>query len=145
MFVNVRFDNPKLFRYSMKIRSPKLAAMVVTAVAMGAASIVFQSIINNRIVTPCLLGMNSLYTLIHTAVYFFFGAGNIIVSNSNLFFAVDLVVMGITATFIYGYLFKKTKYNVLYVILVGTVLTSFFSSIQNTLVRVMDPIPMTVC
>ncbi|AGC68837.1 ABC transporter permease protein [Thermoclostridium stercorarium subsp. stercorarium DSM 8532] len=139
MFVNVRFDNPKLFRYSMKIRSPKLAAMVVTAVAMGAASIVFQSIINNRIVTPCLLGMNSLYTLIHTAVYFFFGAGNIIVSNSNLFFAVDLVVMGITATFIYGYLFKKTKYNVLYVILVGTVLTSFFSSIQNTLVRVMDP------
>ena len=47
--------------------------------------------------------------------------------------------MGITATFIYSYLFKKTNHNVLYVLLIGTVLTSFFSSIQETLTRVMDP------
>ena len=32
-----------------------------------------------------------------------------------------------------------TGHNVLYVLLVGTVLTSFFSSIQSTLTRVMDP------
>ena len=47
--------------------------------------------------------------------------------------------MGITATIIYSWIFKKTKHNVLYVLLVGTVLTSFFSSIQTTLTRVMDP------
>lgn len=47
--------------------------------------------------------------------------------------------MSITATVIYSYLFKKTNHNVLYVLLIGTVLTSFFSSIQNTLTRVMDP------
>lgn len=47
--------------------------------------------------------------------------------------------MGGAATFLYSYLFKKTRYNVLYVLLIGTMLTSFFSSIQNTLVRVMDP------
>ena len=47
--------------------------------------------------------------------------------------------MGITATLIYSYLFKKTKHNVLYVLLVGTVLTSFFSSVQSTMTRVMDP------
>lgn len=51
----------------------------------------------------------------------------------------DLLLMGITATFIYSYLFKKTNHNVLYVLLIGTVLTSFFSSIQETLTRVMDP------
>jgi len=139
MLVNVHFDKPKLLRYAMKIRSPKLAAMLITATAIGAASIIFQSIINNRIVTPCLLGMNSLYTLIHTLVYFFFGASSMLAANANIFFAVDLLVMGLTATFIYGFLFKKAKYNVLYVLLIGTVLTSFFSSIQSTLVRVMDP------
>ena len=52
----------------MKIRTPKLIVMLITAFAIGGASIVFQSIIHNTIVTPCLLGMNSLYTLIHTAV-----------------------------------------------------------------------------
>ena len=139
MLVEVNFSNPKLLAYAMKIRTPKLIVMLITAFAIGGASIVFQSIINNTIVTPCLLGMNSLYTLIHTAVVFFLGSASVVASNANLSFAVDVVLMGIAATVIYSWIFKKTKHNVLYVLLVGTVLTSFFGSIQTTLTRVMDP------
>ena len=139
MLVEVNFDNERLFFYALKLRTPKLIVMIITAFAIGGASLVFQSVINNTIVTPCLLGMNSLYTLIHTAVVFFAGSTSVLANNANLSFAVDLVIMGITATVIYGWLFKKTNYNVLYVLLIGTVLTSFFSSIQSTLTRVMDP------
>ena len=139
MLPDVNFANEKLFLYAMKIRTPKLIVMILTAFAIGGASIVFQSVINNRIVTPCLLGMNSLYTLIHTAVVFFAGSSSILAANANLSFAADLIIMGVTATLIYSYFFKKTKHNVLYVLLIGTVLTSLFSSIQTTLTRVMDP------
>ena len=139
MLVGVNFSNPKLFAYAMKIRTPKLVVMLITAFSIGGASLVFQSIINNTIVTPCLLGMNSLYTLIHTAVVFFLGSASIVSTNANLSFGVDVVLMGITATILYNWIFQKTKHNVLYVLLVGTVLTSFFSSIQTTLTRVMDP------
>lgn len=59
--------NPKYFTYAMRLRIPKLIVMLIAAFAIGGASIVFQSIIHNVVVTPCLLGMNSLYTLIHTA------------------------------------------------------------------------------
>ncbi len=139
LFTDVSFANERLFRYAMKIRIPKLIVMLVTAAAIGGASIVFQSVINNTIVTPCLLGMNSLYTLIHTAVVFVAGSGSFLVVNGNISFAVDLVLMGVAATVIYSYLFRKTNHNILYVLLIGTVLTSFFGSIQSTLVRVMDP------
>ena len=139
MLTDVNFANEKLFLYAMKIRTPKLIVMILTAFAIGGASIVFQSVINNRIVTPCLLWMNSLYTLIHTAVVFFAGSSSILAANANLSFAADLIIMGVTATLIYSYFFKKTKHNVLYVLLIGTVLTSLFSSIQTTLTRVMDP------
>ena len=139
MLVGVHFDNVKLVQYAIRIRTPKLIVMLITAFAIGGASIVFQSVINNTIVTPCLLGMNSLYTLIHTAVVFVAGSGSILAANANCSFAVDLVLMGVVATVVYSYLFKKTKHNVLYVLLIGTVLTSFFSSIQSTLTRVMDP------
>ena len=139
LFTDVSFANERLFRYAMKIRIPKLIAMLITAAAIGGASIVFQSVINNTIVTPCLLGMNSLYTLIHTAVVFVAGSGSFLVVNGNISFAVDLVLMGVAATIIYSYLFRKTNHNILYVLLIGTVLTSFFGSIQSTLVRVMDP------
>ena len=139
MLVEVNFENEKLFRYAMRLRTPKLIVMLITAFAIGGASIVFQSIINNTIVTPCLLGMNSLYTLIHTAVVFFAGTGSFLALNANASFAVDVVLMGLVATVIYGCLFQKTRHNVLYVLLIGTVLSSFFSSIQTTLTRIMDP------
>ena len=136
MTIGVKFHNERLMRFAFKIRYPKLIAMIITAFTIGGASIVFQSVINNTIVTPCLLGMNSLYTLI---VVFFLGSGSMLVINANMSFALDLVIMGVVATFIYSYLFKVTNHNVLYVLLIGTVLTSFFSSIQSTLTRVMDP------
>lgn len=139
LFIGVKFHNHKLLRYAMKLRIPKVIAMIITAFAIGAATIIFQSVINNTIVTPCLLGMNALYTFIHTSVVFVLGSGSILFTNDNLSFLVDLVLMGIIATVVYSWLFKMTGHNVLYVLLVGTVLTSFFSSIQSTLTRVMDP------
>ena len=139
MTVGVKFENQRLFEYSMKIRTPKLIAMMITAYAIGSAAIIFQSIINNTIVTPCLLGMDALYTMIHTILVFILGSGSLLVVNPNYSFMIDLVIMGVTATVIYSYLFKKTKHNVLYVLLIGTVLTSLFSSIQSTLTRIMDP------
>ena len=125
-----------IYPYELPI---ELIAMLITAFAIGSASIVFQSIINNTIVTPCLLGMDQLYSLIHTAVFFVAGSGSFLAVNANAAFAVDLAIMGAVATVIYSYLFQKTNHNVLYVLLIGTVLTSFFSSVQTTLARVMDP------
>ena len=132
-------EKPKLFRYILSRRIPTLMVMLISAFAIGSASIIFQSIIQNRIVTPCLLGMNAMYTLVHTAIVFVVGSGHVIATNSNLSFGVDLMVMGVTATFLYSYLFRKTGNNVLYVLLIGTVLSSFFGSIQSTMIRVMDP------
>ena len=98
MFYAVNFGSARLFRYSMKLRSPKLIVMLITAFAIAGASMVFQTIINNVIVTPCLLGMNALYSLIHTAVVFVAGSASLLATNSNLAFAVDLALMPIVAT-----------------------------------------------
>lgn len=139
LLINSYPEKPKLFQYVLSLRIPTLIVMLIASYAIGSASIIFQSIINNRIVTPCLLGMNSMYTLVHTAVVFVVGSGSVIAVNSNLSFAVDLIVMSIAATFVYSYMFRKTGNNVLYVLLIGTVLSSFFGSIQSTMIRVMDP------
>lgn len=131
--------NPKIFQFTMKLRAPKTIGMIIAAFCIGASSIVFQSIINNRIVTPCLLGMNSLYILIHTTVAFIFGTTSVVMTNGNISFILDVIIMGIVATTIYAMLFKKTNYNILYVLLAGTVLTTLFTSISNSMTRVMDP------
>lgn len=129
----------RYFDYVMHIRTPKLIVMIIAAFCIGTASIIFQSIIKNRIVTPCILGMNSLYIFIHTLVVFIAGTQSIFATNKYVAFILDLVLMGILGSVIYGTLFRKTKYNILYVLLSGTVLATFFTSISNTLTRTMDP------
>lgn len=135
-FIFVNFD---FFAFAMQLRLPKLLAMCVAAFCIGYSSLIFQTIINNTIVTPCLLGMNALYLLVHVSLVFIFGMGSFIVTNTYLAFIFDLLVMTVVASFVYSYIFKKTKYNVLYVLLIGTVMTTMFTSIQNSLIRAMDP------
>ena len=133
------FVNPKFLAFALSLRLPRLAGILLAAFAISAASIVFQTLIRNTIVTPCLLGMNSLYVLIHTVVVFALGAGSAFATNPLLAFVLDIVFMGAVAGFVYYKLFKATKGNVLYILLVGTVLATFFSSIQGSLTRIMDP------
>lgn len=129
----------KVQAYLLEIRQPRLYAMIIAGFSIGFASIIFQSVIRNTIVTPCLLGMNSLYSLIQTTIFFTLGVESIFVYNKNLAFILNLVIMAIMALLIYGYLFRKTNYNVLYVLLAGTVLSSFFGSLTTGMTRVMDP------
>lgn len=132
-------EKPKLFAYIMSLRLPTLICMVIASISTGAATLIFQSIVNNRIVTPALLGMSSIYSFLHTAAVFVMGTGSALFLNANFAFAVDLVLMGIAATLIYWYLFMKTGHNILYIMLIGTVLSSLFGSIQSSMIRVMDP------
>ena len=131
--------NPKFLEFALQLRVPKLLAMSLAAVCIGGASLIFQTLINNYMVTPCLLGMNSLYVLLHTLLVFTLGMGSFVITNKNLAFICDLALMGTVAVALYSYLFAKTRYNVLYVLLIGTVLTTFLTSVQSTIVRTMDP------
>ncbi|MBQ8821580.1 MAG: iron chelate uptake ABC transporter family permease subunit [Lachnospiraceae bacterium] len=139
LLVNSHPEKPKLFQYILSLRLPTLLCMIIACISIGAATLIFQSIVNNRIVTPALLGMNSIYSFLHTAAVFVLGTGSTLFLNANLAFAVDLLTMGVVGTLIYWYLFKKTGHNVLYIMLIGTVLSSLFGSVQSAMIRVMDP------
>lgn len=133
------FVDWKHFGFAMGIRTPKLVVMILTAFCIGSATVVFQSIIQNTVVTPCLLGMNSLYILVHTLMVFLFGSGSVLVTSKMLSFTLDMAVMAAASVLVYGVLFRKAKGNVLYILLTGTVMATLFGSITSTLQRVMDP------
>ena len=139
LLIHAHPEKPKLFRYILGLRIPTLICMMIASVSIGASTMIFQSIVHNRIVTPALLGMNSIYSFLHTAAVFVLGTGSSLYLKANLAFAVDLITMGTVATVIYWYLFRVTGHNILYIMLIGTVLSSFFGSVQSAMIRVMDP------
>lgn len=138
----VLFINPKYLNYAFSVRTPKLIVMILTAFCIGSASVIFQSLINNRVVTPCLLGINALYILVNTLTVFLFArihVMNFMFQNQIIPFLINLGIMAFAAVLIYGVLFKKTKSNILYILLTGTIMATLFTSISSTLQRMIDP------
>lgn len=131
--------NPEIIEFALSLRIPKLFAMMLAAICISISTYVFQTIVSNYLITPSLLGMNSLYLLVQTSIVFILGSGHYLFTNQYISFVLVLTIMSIISIFLYSYLFKKTDYNIVYILLIGTVISTLFSSMQQSMIRVMDP------
>src|SRR5690625_7066209 len=69
--------------YILTRRFTRLLAIVITGAVIAVATIIFQTITNNRLLTPSLIGLDSLYQLIQTFIIFFYGSTSLTVTNRS--------------------------------------------------------------
>ena len=72
VFQGLSCDNVDFF---LPRRLMKIAAIVVSAWCIGYTAITFQTITCNKILTPAVMGLDSLYLFIQTVILFFYGTG----------------------------------------------------------------------
>lgn len=135
MCINV---NTKYLYFTISTRFPKLIAMILASICIGISTKIFQTITQNRIITPQLLGLDSIYTLTHTLMFFLLGSMSII-SNKNYMFIIDLVVMIFFSTIFYSISFNKLRGNTVFILLLGVIFSNFLNNIQSVLIRIIDP------
>ncbi|AQQ52063.1 iron chelate uptake ABC transporter family permease subunit [Planococcus lenghuensis] len=127
------------FDYALPRRGVKVFAMVLTAVSIAYATVVFQTITHNRILTPSIMGLDSLYMLLQTVLVFFLGSTHITIINKQLNFALSTVAMVVFAFLFYRFLFRKGNRPIYFLLLVGIILGTFFGSISTFLQVLIDP------
>ena len=127
------------FDYALPRRGVKVFAMVLTGVAIAYATVVFQTITHNRILTPSIMGLDSLYMLLQTVLIFFLGSDHITIVNKQVNFLLSIAVMVIFALLFYRLLFKKNDRPVYFLLLVGIICGTFFGSITTFLQVLIDP------
>ena len=130
------WDNYEFF---LSLRLPKLLSIVLAAVAISASSLVFQTITNNRILTPSILGFDSLYMLVQTVLLFVFGSTSFWVIDSIVNFSMSVTVMILFSFALFHFYFKSKRNNVFTLLLIGIVCGSVFSSLANFLAMLIDP------
>src|SRR5690625_5125658 len=113
--------------------------MILTGVAIAYATVVFKTITHNRILTPSIMGLDSLYLLLQTLFIFFFGSTHITVINQQVNFILSVLSMVVFALLLYRLLFKTTNQSVYFLLLIGIILGTFFSSISLFLQVLIDP------
>ena len=125
--------------YLLSKRIPKVAAIVISGGCIAFASIIFQTITNNRILTPSILGLDSVYSFFQTIVVFIFGSGSIVMSNKNLNFGLSLIGMLLISALLYKVVFSKRDSNIMHLLLVGLIVGTLFRSLTSFMQVLIDP------
>jgi iron complex transport system permease protein len=125
--------------YVLPRRGKKILAIVVTGGVIAFSTIIFQTITNNRILTPSIIGLDSLYLLIQTIIIFVFGSMSLTATDKNLNFILSVGIMVLFAGLLYKFLFKREGQNIYFLLLVGIILGTFFGSISDFMQVLIDP------
>lgn len=131
--------NPKSYEYALSRRIPKIIAIVLTGGAIAYASLVFQTVTENRILTPSVLGLDSVFVFIQTAAIFFIGSEAIAKVDSRLVFLGSVGAMILFSVGILGGILKKVGGNIYLLLLVGIITGTLFRSASSFLQVIIDP------
>lgn len=130
--------------YILPRRVMKTVAILLTGGAIALSTTVFMTITHNRILTPSVLGLDSLYMLVQTFIIFFFGINSLVMMSSNLNYLVSIGAMVIFSLLLYQILFRGEQNNIYFLLLIGMILGTFFSSFTDFMQVLIDPNEFTV-
>ncbi len=130
---------PDNYHFFLSRRIPKVLAIVLAAIAIASSSLVFQTITNNRILTPSILGFDYLYVMIQVLLVALFGGFSAVVMNSKINFLISTFVMVASAMTLFSFYFRRKQRNIFTLLLIGIVLGSLFNSITGFFTMLIDP------
>lgn len=125
--------------YILPRRGRKLIAILLTGTAIAFSTVVFQTITNNRILTPSIIGLDSLYMLLQTVIVFLIGGTALTMMSKNLRFVLAVGLMVVFAMLLYRMLFRREGRNIYHLLLIGLIFGTFFSSVTSFLQKLIDP------
>lgn len=125
--------------FILPFRGRKLLALCLVAYSVAISTVLFQTVTNNRILTPSIMGFDALYVLIQTAIVFFLGVGALGTLNPQAQFGVEVLVMVAFSGLLFRWLFLGEERSLTLLVLVGIVFGILFRSLSQFMQRLLDP------
>ena len=120
-------------------RMNAVVAIAIVAVAQAVATVAFQTVTNNRIITPSIMGFESLYVAIHTSTVFFLGGSGLVEARTMTTYIIQLVLMVGFALLLYSWLLTGKNANMHAMLLVGIVIGAGLGSVSTFMQRLLTP------
>ncbi|ART21741.1 iron ABC transporter permease [Corynebacterium striatum] len=120
-------------------RADAVTAMAIVAVCQAVATVAFHTVTNNRILTPSIMGFESLYVAINTATIFFLGATGLTEARNIGTFLFQMAVMIVLSLILYSWLLTNRSNNMHAMLLVGVVIGGGLGSLSTLMQRMLTP------
>lgn len=125
--------------FLVNLRGTRLAGLLILGAATGVSTVLFQTIAANRILTPSMMGFDSLFGLVQTATVVSLGVAEISALGGAARFWLAVAAMLALALALFVPLLGRQGRDVPRMILTGLILGVLFRSLAGFLTRVMDP------
>lgn len=130
--------------FVLPFRGAKVTAMIAVAYAISVSTVLFQTVTGNRILTPSIMGFDSLYLLLQTCLVFFLGVTSVGAFSPTLAFAINVVLMLVFSLSLFVWLFSGASRSLHLMVLAGIVFGLLFRSLSSFMGRLLDPDAFTI-
>jgi iron complex transport system permease protein len=124
----VFFDSGFDYQYVIPKRLLRLGAIIVGGACVAFSAITFQTITNNRIITPSIMGYEAVYLLFQSLLILAFNASSQIVVSKHVNFILAIIIMLMYSFMLQHWLLKNGRKPVFSLLLTGLVLTMVLTS-----------------
>jgi len=137
-------DNPmpfgsRGFWLIAEMRVTSLVVMAVVAFCQTIATITFQTVTSNRIITPSIMGFESLYTVIQTAAVYALGVAGVAALQGTGQFLIQVALMVGLSVLLYGWLLRGKYANIQVMLLVGIIIGGGMGAVSTFMQRLLSP------
>ncbi|WP_293699560.1 iron chelate uptake ABC transporter family permease subunit [uncultured Agrococcus sp.] len=122
-----------------KMRLTSIIVMALVTFCQALATVTFQTVTNNRILTPSIMGFESLYVLVQTAIVYFFGASGLVQFGEFGQFLLQVTMMVLFAVLLYSWLLSGRLGNLHVMLLVGIIIGTGLGALSTFMQRMLNP------
>lgn len=127
------------WEFALHFRGVKVAAILVVSCAVAYSTVTFQTLTNNRILTPSIMGFESVYMLLQTFLVFLFADQSFQVVSSLQNFLLSIACMIGFAFVLYLLIYRRGVSNMYLLLLIGLVLGILFNTLSSFMQLLIDP------
>lgn len=139
LFIYLTINTRGNISFALMLRGRRTLAFLLVGVTTTVATIVFQTMTLNNILTPNIIGLDSLYVLLQTVIIFFFGTHHSLTTNLYLNFFLSIFLMIGSSVIFYWLFFKKYPGRINLLLMFGLIAGTFFGSVTTFLQVIIDP------
>lgn len=125
--------------YTWTFRLTKLSSLFLVAYAISVSTVLFQTITNNRLLTPSIMGFDQLYILIKTVLIYFLGSLSLPFLNEQGQLILEALILILFSISLFRWLFSGSLKGLHLTLLMGVVLGGFFFSLRMFMQLQLNP------
>ncbi|WP_273788234.1 iron chelate uptake ABC transporter family permease subunit [Bartonella grahamii] len=125
--------------YTWTFRLTKLSSLLLIAYAISVSTVLFQTIVNNRLLTPSIMGFDQLYILIKTVLMYFVGSLSLPFLNEEGQLILEALILILFSISLFRWLFSGSLKGLHLTLLIGVVLGGFFFSLRMFMQLQLNP------